>query len=69
MGHLIVGAGIGLAAFVLVLLQGAGIVAALGAYAAAGAAATLALALVPEALAAAEEDRAPPRRRPDPATL
>ena len=65
MAHLIIGASIGLVAFILVFLQGTGIGAALGAYVAAGVVATLALALVPEIIAAAEEGRAPPHRRPD----
>jgi hypothetical protein len=68
MGHLIVGAGVGLAAFAVLALQGAGIGAALSAYAVAGGVATLALDLVPEIVAGRIAGPAPARRRPEAAT-
>ena len=48
MGHLIIGAGLGFGAFVLLLVQGAGLGPALAAYAGLGGAATFVLALVSE---------------------
>lgn len=48
MAHVLIGAALGLAAFVAVLAQGGGVALALGAYAGIGAASTLCLAILPE---------------------